>query len=95
MARQLERELSHKDAQIYVDDIYLKGVEGFERVTRIAQETTVLLASLGVPASCMFSDPKLHPEELRPDKEDKFESRFPQENWQTVVVAGIPFYLDH
>lgn len=42
MSKELENELNHKDHIVYVDDVYLKG-KGYERVTRIAQETVVLL----------------------------------------------------
>jgi hypothetical protein len=56
----------------------------------VAKEAINLLKQLGVPVEGMFANPANIPQDV--ETQSQQESSF---DLQQVVVAGIPFYLDH
>lgn len=78
-----------------MDDAYTKTLKDL-RVSKIAKETVVLLQGLNVPVKEMYSSPRFYKDafdQISLKKSESMERLDP--NWQTVVIAGIPFYLDH
>lgn len=66
--------------------------EGVERLGRIAEEAASLLKKMKVPIEAVYSDPRYYP---KPEKDENSGEDKEKRNWQTVVVAGIAFHLDH
>lgn len=51
-----------------------------------------MLKKMKIPVDAVYSDPRYFP---KPEKDETLSDGLEKRNWQTVVVAGIAFHLDH